>query len=522
MPPDKNRRVALEKAVAVYVRRERLTPPLTAEELAEHARVAGAAENAAACELSYVAVLLHNCLWAEVIAGIAYERRLLLLPQCLANAEVCKAERDGIGLLCAQCGGCDIGFLQAEAERLGYVTLVAEGTTVVSKLLASGKVDAVVGVGCMEALQRIFPVMSAHAIPGQGIPLLTAGCRNTRVDLEWALGLIGIGKPGLAARVAEVETVSGLINGWFSAEALGTALGRAETETERIGRAWLLTGGKRWRPLLTASVFEVYGGDITRIRDAAVAVECFHKASLVHDDIEDNDDVRYGLPTVHNEYGIPAAINAGDYLIGEGYRLLAGSDFSAGVRAEMVRVAAHGHRELCLGQGEELAFCRKPAPVSEAAVLRIYERKTAAAFEVAVLLGAVAAEVDEETHAQLSAFSRAAGTAYQIRDDIEDFRSARGRAADMLSMRPTVFLAAACSSDHPGVQAALDAVWRGVDPEARHKLMEAISEAGLNRRVELLYAHYRNETERVLGCVQHTGLKRLLRRIMGRIFKKEV
>ena len=362
--------------------------------------------------------------------------------------------------------------------------------------------------------------LTEHAIPGQGIPLLADGDSNTNVDLEWALGVIDAGTPGLAARAAEVETVSGLIRDWFRKDTLDKIMGRTGTDTERIGRAWLLTGGKRWRPLLTASVFEVCGGEIARIREAAVAVECFHKASLVHDDIEDNDDERYGLPTVHNEYGVPAAINAGDYLIGEGYRLLAESDFSDAVRAEMVRVAAHGHRELCLGQGEELAFCRKPSSVSETAVLRIYERKTAAAFEVAVLLGAVAAGVDSETREQLSAFSRAAGIAYQIRDDIEDFRSVQGRAADMLSMRPTVFLAAACVCDHPGVGTTLDAVWGGVDPDARHKLIEAVSEAGLHRRVELLYAHYRNETERVLACVQHVGLNRLLRRITGRMFKR--
>lgn len=316
-------------------------------------------------------------------------------------------------------------------------------------------------------------------------------------------------------------TVSDLVCGWFSEETLGEVMGKAGSETERIGRAWLVTEGKRWRPLLTASVFEVYGGELTRIRDAAVAVECFHKASLMHDDIEDNDDERYGLPTVHNEYGVPAAINAGDYLIGEGYRLLAGADFPGAVRAEMVRVAAHGHRELCLGQGEELAFCRKPAPVSEAAVLRIYERKTAAAFEVAVLLGAVAAEADAATRAHLSHFSRAAGTAYQIRDDIEDFGSSRGRASDMLSMRPTVFLAAACASDHPDVRVALEAVWRGAGLDARRDLMEAIGAAGLHRQAELLYAHYRSETEKVVALVRHTGLRHLLRQIMARMLLKQ-
>lgn len=518
VPDDRERRMALESAVVSYAERERLVPPLTAEELSAHAKCAASAVTAAADELPYVSVLLNNVLWADVVEGVPYERRLLLLPQCLADAEVCRAERDGLGLLCAQCGGCSIGTLQAEADRLGYVTLVAEGTTVVSKLLTSGKVDAVIGVGCLDSLRRIFPIMNAHAIPGQGIPLLADGCVHTAMDVPWALEIIRARRAALPDGVTDIDAVAGVVRRWFAPESLDVLMGAGATEAQRIGQAWLLTGGKRWRPMLTASVFETAGGGVERIKPAAVAVECFHKASLIHDDIEDNDDERYGVPTVHKRHGVPAAINAGDYLIGEGYRLLAASDFPGGVRADMVLAAARGHRELCLGQGEELAFCRRPSPVTESAVLRIYEQKTAAAFEVSVLVGAAAAGVDAATCAQLSAFSRAVGTAYQIQDDIEDFRSVRGRAADMLAMRPTLFLAVACMSENAAVRTALDAVWNG-DAAGRERLIGAVEDAGLHTRVELLYAHYRHETERVLSGIQHTGLKQLLRRIMAKMLK---
>jgi geranylgeranyl pyrophosphate synthase len=518
VPSELDRRNKIERAVLAYAERERLVPPLTSDELVAHAECAATAVPITADELPYVVVLLNNVLWADVVAGVPYERRLLLLPQCLADVEVCRADRDGLGLLCAQCGGCAIGVLQAEADRLGYVTMVAEGTTVVSKLLASGKVDAVIGVGCMESLRRIFPIMNAHAIPGQGIPLLVDGCVRTTVDADWALEILRARKSKLSEGVTDLDAVSSVVRRWFSAESLSALMGEGVTEAQRIGQEWLMTGGKRWRPMLTAAVFETAGGNIERICLAALAVECFHKASLIHDDIEDNDDERYGEPTVHRRYGIPAAINAGDYLIGEGYRLLAATGFSGDVRADMMFAAAQGHRELCLGQGEELAFCRRPSPVTESAVLRIYEQKTAAAFEVAVLVGAVAADVDAETCKQLSAFSRAVGTAYQIQDDMEDFRSVRGRAADMLAMRPTLFLAVACMSDHAAVRDALGAVWRG-DAEGRQRLIDVVQESGLHTRVELLYEHYRHETERVLSGIQHTGLKRLLRRIMVKMLK---
>src|SRR5260370_34967982 len=58
------------------------------------------------------------------------------------------------------------------------------------------------------------------------------------------------------------------------------------------------------------------------VRRVALAIEAFHKASLVHDDIEDDDAYRYGQETLHRRYGVGAAINIGDYLIGLGYRLV--------------------------------------------------------------------------------------------------------------------------------------------------------------------------------------------------------
>jgi len=518
VPFDPARRCALERAVREYVARERIEPPLTAEELAAHARCAAAAVAATLDELAFVSVLVNNVLWDGVVSGVPYERRLLLLPQCLANTEVCRADRDGLGLLCAQCGGCAIHALQAEADRLGYVTLVAEGTTVVSKLLSSGKVDAVIGVGCLESLRRIFPIVTAHAVPGQGIPLLDDGCVRTTVDLSWALKVIRTRKEGSQNGSAVLEAVASQVQHWFVSESLDAVLGDCTTDVQRVAREWLMTGGKRWRPMLTAAVFETAGGAVEKIRSSAVAVECFHKASLIHDDIEDNDDERYGAPTVHRRYGVPSAINAGDYLIGEGYRLLASSDFPENARLKMTLAAARGHRELCFGQGEELAFCRRPCPVTEAAVLKLYEQKTAAAFEVAVLVGALAAGADQALCDQLSAFSRAIGTAYQIQDDIEDFRSVRGRAADMLAMRPTLFLAVACTSEHAEVREALADVWEG-DADGRLRLIDAIARAGLHTRVELLYAHYRHETERALSGIGHTGIKRLLRRIMVKMLR---
>ena len=107
--------------------------------------------------------------------------------------------------------------------------------------------------------------------------------------------------------------------------------------TEAIAYDFLAKGGKYSRPFITLAAYDALtGGHCTRpdgadraraylsdaVRRAALSIESFHKASLVHDDIQDGDDFRYGQPTVHVEHGVPTAINVGDYLIGLGYRLV--------------------------------------------------------------------------------------------------------------------------------------------------------------------------------------------------------
>jgi geranylgeranyl pyrophosphate synthase len=100
--------------------------------------------------------------------------------------------------------------------------------------------------------------------------------------------------------------------------------------------------------------------------------------------------------TLHAEHGVPVALNAGDLLIGEGYRLIGESEISDAQRAEMLLVSSVGQRELCRGQGAELVWAQNPKPLKSKQVLEIFRQKTAPAFEVALKLGAsYAGKLDE-------------------------------------------------------------------------------------------------------------------------------
>ena len=160
-------------------------PPLPAEELKLHADEVIRQLQCDPIYRDYIGVLINNEIWREQLAAVPYERRLLLLPKCLRVESKCPAPFDEFGLLCKQCGLCTIQDLQAEAENLGYATLVAEGSAIVMSLIQTGKVEAIVGVSCLSVLERAFPYMEAAAIPGVAVPLLQDDCIDTTVDLAW-------------------------------------------------------------------------------------------------------------------------------------------------------------------------------------------------------------------------------------------------------------------------------------------------------------------------------------------------
>ncbi|RZO67288.1 MAG: DUF116 domain-containing protein, partial [Limisphaerales bacterium] len=366
----------------------------------------------------YIGVLINNEMWRDSLAAIPYERRLLLLPKCLRVESKCPAPFDEFGLLCKQCGLCSIQDLQNEAERLGYAVLVAEGSAIVMSLIQTGKIEAIVGVSCLSVLERAFPYMEAAAVPGVAVPLLQDDCIDTTVDLDWIWDYIHLTSEDRSLRL-DLVGLRDEVDFCFTPASLDLIMGNGNGETEQLGREWLMRAGKRWRPFLAASV--VHSMTDTKdeslsedLRKICVAVECFHKASLIHDDIEDNDDKRYGEQTLHASHGIPLALNVGDLLIGEGYRLIADTRLSPEQKNLMLQIASEGHRQLCRGQGAELSWMRSPVPMKAVEVLDIFRSKTAPAFEVALQMGAVFAGVDvhAEVKDTIHAYSEALGIAY--------------------------------------------------------------------------------------------------------------
>lgn len=523
IPDQLSQRRELLELVGRYVRRNRLVPPLSLNELDEHCRKVLAEAGSPQEWRDFVAVLINNEVWRDILAGVPFEKRLLLMPRCLRPVDRCPARMDSLGLLCQECGGCDIGKLKAEAARLGYVVLVAEGVPVVVELVASGKIEAILGVSCLDSLERIFPCIETAAVPGIAIPLLQDGCRDTQVDFDWVWEILHLRSDSNANR-SNMESMRILVDSWFAAAQLESVLGTPGNRTESIAQEWLARSGKRWRPFLAVCSYmslcpQGAAEGPPGLRKIALAVECFHKASLIHDDIEDNDAIRYGQKTLHEQYGTPIALNVGDFLIGEGYRLIGETDADPVAKEQMLRAAAIGHRSLCVGQGQELLWMRQPAPLSVPEVLEIFRHKTAPAFEVALRLGAIYAGAGQEVWDALAAFSDALGIAYQIRDDLDDF-AGTGDHDDAKAMRPSLLLAIAYQNARGSQKEILDQAWRrGLgDDQALARLRRVMEELQARQAATAMLQEYRERALEALRLLKDPTLKGLLRRVMGKIF----
>jgi geranylgeranyl pyrophosphate synthase len=496
-----------------------LTPPMPLSRLERLCgKVLREASAPADCR-PYAMIALNNALWRPELAAVPCDRRLLLMPKCLRHPTACVGRIDEYGLLCGGCGRCVLHTLQAEAEQLGYVVMIAEGSAVVMRLIETGQVEGIVGVSCLDSLQRVFPYMEAAAVPGLAIPLLYDGCRQTAMDVDHVRDALYLTSRTRRSALP-IERIRRHIDRWFSPEGLVETFGPAGSLTETAVQDFLARGGKRWRPFLACCAAMALADDPADrplpegLRELAVAVECFHKASLIHDDIEDGDPVRYGRAAMHAEYGPEFAINAGDFLLGEGYRMIGACRVEAPKQARLFAIAAEGHRMLALGQGAELAWTRQPEPLAVESVLEIFRSKTAPAFEVALRMGAVFALGDDHLGPALRRYCQALGAAYQIRDDLDDFYAAGDSddlAAGRLSILPA--LAAEALPDQAG---QIHALW--TDRQEPASLRGLIEQARAPLEAMRWMERQKDRAIAALADVRSTPLKALLRRVVGKIF----
>jgi geranylgeranyl pyrophosphate synthase len=461
--------------------------PMTKDEMERIARRSLEEADLPEGYLGWMMVMISSSFWRESLKAVPPERRLFLLPHCLKHAEGCPAEYDQFGMNCKECGACSIADFRGLAEEMGYRVLVAEGSPVVLKIIVGGYVDAVVGVACLNVLEKAIDKVLLAGIPCMAVPLLSSDCRNTKVDESWVEQMIRTPYEPAAQRTKSYVHLMRASSDLFQSPMLDRLSPRLRDQsalsetaatidsiakmdsiaaTEHIAYDFMARGGKHSRPFITLAAYDaVTGGACTGdkaekalaeipdvVRRAAMSIETFHKASLVHDDIEDDDGFRYGQLAVHRRFGLPTAINVGDYLIGLGYRLLSrrddGDEMPADARVDVLDSLASAHLRLSEGQGAELiwrdAKDRRLKPLD---ALKVYALKTSPAFEAALYCGIRLAGDAEPYRDAIRTFSRNLGVAFQILNDLGDFTDDDDNklvaGGDVVGGRPTILWALA-------------------------------------------------------------------------------
>lgn len=185
----------------------------------------------------------------------------------------------------------------------------------------------------------------------------------------------------------------------------------------------LFAGGKRLRPILCIGGAEAVGAEGRTVLPFACSLELIHTYSLIHDDLPvmDNDDLRRGKPTNHKVFGEAVALLAGDGLLTEAFRLMAGTsgvDPRSLLRVIHLVGSAAGYQGMVGGQVVDIQSEGKP--VDRALVDFIHSHKTGALIHASVTSGAILGQGTEEQVKAISSYGEKIGLAFQIADDILD------------------------------------------------------------------------------------------------------
>jgi octaprenyl-diphosphate synthase len=215
---------------------------------------------------------------------------------------------------------------------------------------------------------------------------------------------------------------------------------------ERI-RYVLQTQGKRLRPVLVMLSAQSMGDHIEHVKKLALSIELLHAATLIHDDILDQDVFRRNAPTLNAKWGVRDAVLVGDALASLSINLAA--DYGHDIVKIMSQTC------LLLSDGEYMDVENAHKRLSESDYLETIRRKSASLFKAATQCGAIAANAGSDEIDALAEFGENFGLAYQIKDDLSDVTALENAIPqDINEFRATLPIIHLCESMEPNVSEA--------------------------------------------------------------------
>jgi len=241
-------------------------------------------------------------------------------------------------------------------------------------------------------------------------------------------------------------------------------------------------GGKRLRPVLVFLSAQALGANplSPMVVDLAATVELIHTATLLHDDVVDESDLRRGRATANAEFGNAASVLVGDFLYSRAFQVMVGTG-----KIRVLELLSEATNRIAEGEVMQLMALGR-LDLSEADYMQVIEAKTAKLFEAAGALGAIAAGADARTEQAMSEYSRRLGVAFQIADDVLDYRgeaSALGKSLgdDLAEGKLTLPIIIALQRGTDAGKALVRSVLskpHAVEPEQFRQVMDVLESCG--------------------------------------------
>ncbi len=236
-------------------------------------------------------------------------------------------------------------------------------------------------------------------------------------------------------------------------------------------------GGKRLRPMLLLLAARGLGHSGADAHQLAAVIEFIHTATLLHDDVVDESDLRRGRKTANALFGNAASVLVGDFLYSRSFQLMVELE-----RLPVMRILADTTNAIAEGEVLQLLHIRNP-DTDEGAYLNVIERKTAVLFAAATRIGALLADADETTQQRLHDYGMALGYAFQIADDVLDYSADEAMLGkhlgdDLAEGKATLPLIHAIQHSDHDVRQRLRAIVENGDIDAMPEVLAAIEATG--------------------------------------------
>jgi octaprenyl-diphosphate synthase len=278
-------------------------------------------------------------------------------------------------------------------------------------------------------------------------------------------------------------------------------------------------GGKRLRPmlvLLAAQAADYRGRDHVLL---AAVVEFIHTATLLHDDVVDESDLRRGRRTANALWGNAASVLVGDFLYSRSFQMMVEAD-----DMRVMRLLADTTNRIAEGEVLQLLNIRNPN-VDEAAYLRVIERKTAVLFSAATRLGGLLGGLPAAQEEALASFGLNLGFAFQIADDVLDYVSDAGTLGknigdDLAEGKATLPLIYAIERSDPARAASLRRAIETGGLDSLDNIIAAIGDSGALERARARAQGYADAATAALSTLPHSPARDALRVLAGYALKR--